>query len=158
MRVRRAVIALGALAVVAATAPAQAQLTPASRSLGTVEASYSVYSTSAVGVSLTGDVSFGNRTFHGTAGGSADWYCCDGSTEPLIPLHGSSPDGDLDATCVDGLGMSDATPTAGTLVCTGHIGDGAVTTTRLVVALPIASGGSAPYHGYSYHYSGVYAG
>jgi hypothetical protein len=153
---RRAALVLGGLLLVASAVPADAKATLVKRSTGTVEAHSYSYSTSSVSFVLTGSISFGNRTFKGTASGGASWFY--GSSEPPFQLHGSAPDGDLDAICLDRAGMYDATPTAGYLQCTGHVGDGATTTTRLVVALPEASGGPGQYHGYAYDYSGVFAG
>jgi hypothetical protein len=122
-----------------------------------VTAGHTVYSTNGSGFVLTGRLSFGGRTFSGTASGGASWSCCDGSVEPPVHLHGSSAAGDLDASCLDAVGTYDATPTAGYLLCTGHVGNGPTSTTRLVVALPVAREGSTQ-HGYSYSYSGVFAG
>ena len=127
------------------------------RSVGTVTAAHYSHSTYGSGFTLTGRISFGDRTFQGTASGYASWYCCDGSSEPPFVLHGTSAAGDLDATCLDRVGLWDATPTAGYLQCTGRVGDGPTRTTRLVVVLPVAKEESTQ-HGAAYSYSGVFAG
>ena len=156
----------GAAAVLAAalplsliwSAPAHAAPTLVKRSAGTVVAEHSDSSVESTSFALTGSISFGNRTCQGTASGGVFWYCCGEGIEPPIPLHGSSPDGDLDATCVDDVDLYMDDPGAGYLVCTGHIGDGTTATTRLVIALPITSGATDPHQGTNYGYSGVFAG
>jgi hypothetical protein len=154
---RRTGLALASLAPLALALPAHAGPTLVARSAGTVTAAHSSYSINDSSFVLTGRISFGGRTFSGTASGGASWFCCDGTTEPPVQLHGSSSAGDLDASCIDAVGMYDATPTAGYLLCTGHVGNGPTSTTRLVVVLPIAREDPTQ-HGYSYSYSGVFAG
>jgi hypothetical protein len=151
------VVAAAVLSAAVTAVPADAKATLVARSAGTVEAYEFIYSTYSYGYSLTGSVSFGNRTFDGTASGGYGVYCCDGSVPEPFALHGSSPDGDLDATCTDHVGLYMGTPTAGYLQCTGHIGDGGTTTTRLVIALPVAQENPTQ-HGSSYGYSGAFAG
>lgn len=108
---------------------------------------------------LVGDIALGGQVFHGDASGSYSAGPC-GIVPPTFTLTGTSPSGDLAATC---LTPNDAQSIPGTesLSCTGHVGTGPTGSTKLVLAEPIIDltnplGTSASY--IVTHTSGVFVG
>jgi hypothetical protein len=153
--VARGLVLIAAAIALVGGVPAGATPTVVGRSSGTAFASgYWEPSDCYYGFALTGSISFGSRTFQGTARASVDFNCWE-DPEPPLELTGTSPDGDLYAVCIDKVYLYPDQATAGTLNCTGHIGDGPTKLTRIAVALPDVEYGL---HGQSYSYSGYFAG
>jgi hypothetical protein len=144
------------LALVADDPPANTHLTglygpglssvpvPVPRSRGLADRTGVGVPISGYGYHLLGDIELGGQMFRGDASGSVPFS----APSAPFPLTGTSPSGDLAATCavpatpLDGVG---AQPPGGPLTllsCTGHVGSGPVGTTTLLLALPIASGTS----------------
>jgi hypothetical protein len=84
---------------------------------------------------LVGDIALGGQAFHGDASGSYVAGPC-GVVPPSFTLSGTSPSGDLSATC---LTPNDAQSIPGTesLSCTGHVGAGPTGSTTLLLLEPI---------------------
>jgi hypothetical protein len=145
-----------ALALVSAAAlPSHAaQPTLLTRSQGTVEARFVQYTSDSVSFLFSGTISFGDRTFTGTAGGGRL------VGEPTFTMNGQSPDGNVvTATCrdEDAIDLGLDAPTAAVLTCTGSVAGGPVRTTVLDVVLP-QHDPSVPYHGQGVTYDGTYVG
>ena len=124
---------------------------PAPVSLGTAEvggASTAPYFT--LEYHLVGDIAFGGRVFHGHASGG--YSSCCGETPATFPLTGTSPTGDLSATCSNqpsALYSTVASATGldvsgDTLSCTGQVGGGPVGTTTFVLVVPVVLDGFGP--------------
>jgi hypothetical protein len=115
---------------------------PASR--GLADQSFVFESENTTTYDLVGDISLGGGVFHGHASGS---YTGAPPSTPFA-LAGTSPSGDLSATCTDsvpleqplsdtGLGVNEGLVTL--LSCTGAVGAGPTGTTTLILLLPLTS-------------------
>jgi hypothetical protein len=105
---------------------------------GTADVYTEVYGTgNLIEYRFVGDIVFGGRVFQGVAGGSYSYH---GEPAPSFSLTGTSPTGDLSASCVNtvnsalffAVGYIDTG-----LVCTGSVGSGPASTVRLLVETPL---------------------
>jgi hypothetical protein len=81
---------------------------------------------------LVGHIAIGGAVFTGHASGERLYF--GGDPAPPFTLAGTSPSGDLSATCTD---TATDVPGISQLECTGQVGSGPVGTTTLLLAIPI---------------------
>jgi len=81
---------------------------------------------------LVGHIAIGGAVFTGHASGERSHF--GGDPAPPFTLAGTSPSGDLSATCTD---TATGLPGTSQLECTGQVGSGPVGTTTLLLAIPI---------------------